>query len=427
MSFRTYLPDSVVDLFDGQNDAERSTEQASDSRQSVPSRSGDGHPRRARLADSIVFGILGAVFATWAVRIPAVSGSLALSEGDIGIALLGLAFGSIIGLLTSGVIVTHYGGRNVIRVGLGVYSLALVGITVTDGLATLVGVALVFGFGKGVTDVAANAQGVRIERAYPGQIMGSFHALFSGGGLVGAGFGAVATSVGLSVRMHFTLVGVVLLVTGLVASVWLLPKAPDAGTGRTVVLPSRTLIGFCVIGFCALFIEGVGNDWSAVYLETSAGGTATVGALGFAAFSGTMMLGRFLADHAVERANPKRFLRFTAVVAAIGIALTLVARPLITVVGFGVLGLGLAGMMPVALSLAASHDSGLPTEQAIAAVSTAGYGGFAVGPVVIGAIAEATSLRVAFVPALGLTVLLVGVTGLLPTVVRSVSEGETPA
>ncbi len=427
MSFRTYLPDSVVDLFDGQNDAERSTEQASDSRQSVPSRSGDGHPRRARLADSIVFGILGAVFATWAVRIPAVSGSLALSEGDIGIALLGLAFGSIIGLLTSGVIVTHYGGRNVIRVGLGVYSLALVGITVTDGLATLVGVVLVFGFGKGVTDVAANAQGVRIERAYPGQIMGSFHALFSGGGLVGAGFGAVATSVGLSVRMHFTLVGVVLLVTGLVASVWLLPKAPDAGTGRTVVLPSRTLIGFCVIGFCALFIEGVGNDWSAVYLETSAGGTATVGALGFAAFSGTMMLGRFLADHAVERANPKRFLRFTAVVAAIGIALTLVARPLITVVGFGVLGLGLAGMMPVALSLAASHDSGLPTEQAIAAVSTAGYGGFAVGPVVIGAIAEATSLRVAFVPALGLTVLLVGVTGLLPTVVRSVSEGETPA
>ncbi|RRJ33859.1 MFS transporter [Halocatena pleomorpha] len=395
--------------------------------QSASSQAGNERPRRARLADSVIFTVLGVVFSTWAVRIPAVSRALSLSEGEIGLALLGLAIGSIFGLMTSGVLVSRYGGRWVIRGGLGVYTVALVGITLTKGLVALIGAVLVFGFGKGVIDVAANAQGVRIERAYPGQIMGSFHALFSGGGLVGAGLGAVATSVGLSVQTHFTLVGTALFVTGLTASVWLLPKSPDAGTGPTVVLPSRTLVAFCVIGFCALFIEGVGNDWSAVFLETSAGGTETIGALGFAAFSGTMMLGRFLADHAVERTNPKRFLRFAALVAAVGIGLTLLARPLVAVVGFAVLGLGLAGMMPVALSIAATHDPETPPEQAIAAVSTAGYGGFAVGPVVIGLIAEATSLRVAFVPALVLIVLLVAVTGLLPTVARSVADAETPA
>lgn len=424
MGFRSYLPDSVVGLFGGQNDAERSIGQPSGPPQSAPS--GDT-PRGARLGNLIIFGILGAVFGTWAVRIPAVSNSLTLSEGDIGIALLGLAAGSILGLVMSGFLVSRYGGQRVIRVGLCVYSITLLCIALATGLTTLVGVVFVFGFGKGMIDVAANAQGVRIEQSYPGQIMGSFHALFSGGGLVGAGLGAVATSLDLSVQTHFTLVGVALFATGIGASAWLLPNDPSADTGPAFSLPSRKLVGFCVIGFCALFIEGVGNDWSAVYLETSAGGSATVGALGFGAFSFTMMLGRFLADHAVEWAGPKRFLRATAVVAAVGLALTLVAQPLITLVGFGILGLGLAGMMPVALSIAGNYDPETPTEQAIAAVSTAGYTGFAVGPVVIGVIAEATSLRVAFVPALGLTALIVVVTGILPSITRSVSDSETPA
>lgn len=428
MVFRKNLPDSVVGLLGGQKDAEKSmTEQASGGSQSVPSQSMSGSPRRSRLADSVVFGVLGAMFATWAVRIPAVSNSLALSEGDIGIALLGLASGSVIGLVTSGILVSRYGGQRVIRVGLGVYSLALLCIAFATGLATLVGVVLVFGFGKGLVDVAANAQGVRIERAYSGQIMGSFHALFSGGGLVGAGLGAVATSAGLSVQTHFALVGITLLIAGFVASRWLLPKNPTTNAGPAVTLPSRKLVGFCVISFCALFIEGVGNDWSAVFLETSAGASATVAALGFAAFSCTMMLGRFLADRAVEWAGPKQFLRLTAVVAAIGVGLTLLAQPILTLIGFGVLGLGLAGIMPVALSVAGTHDPDTPTEQAIAAVSTAGYAGFAVGPVVIGLIAEATSLRVAFVPALGLTALVVVCAGFLPTAIRAASNSETPA
>lgn len=381
--------------------------------------------RRARVADGLVFGILGAVFATWAVRIPAVRGSLGLSSGDIGVALLGLACGSIAGLATSGALVSRYGGRRVIRVGLCVYCLTLPAIALSDAFGVLVAILVVFGFGKGLVDVAANAQGVRIERAYPGQIMGSFHALFSGGGLVGAGLGAVATGLGLSVRIHFALIGVALLVGGLLLSVWLL--APDSGstTGPTFALPSRKLAGFCAIGFCALFIEGVGNDWSAVFLETSAGASATVAALGFAAFSLMMMVGRFLADRAVTRLGEHRFLRLTAVVAAGGLALTLVARTVVSLVGFGILGLGLAGVMPVAMSMAGNHDPDAPTEPAIAAVSTTGYGGFAVGPVAIGMIAEATSLRVAFVPALVLAVLIVLFTGTLPTVAHT-HEEEVP-
>lgn len=379
---------------------------------------------QARIADATMFAIVGAVFGTWAVRIPAISNTLDLSAGTISLALLALAAGSIVGLVTSGVLVSHVGGRQVIRGGLVIYCLSLPVIGWAGGLASLIGVLLVFGFGKGLMDVASNAQGVRIERAYPTQIMGSFHAVFSGGGLVGSLFGAVATGLGLSVRTHFALVGIVLLVSGLVVSRWLLANDPSSGGGQSFALPSRKLAGFCAIGFCALFIEGVGNDWSTIFLATAAGAEASIAALGFGAFSLMMMVGRFLADRFVARVGSKRFIRLAAGVAAVGLAVTLVAQTIVSLIGFGILGLGLAGVMPVAMSMAGNHDPDAPTESAVAAVSTAGYGGFAIGPVVIGAIAEATSLRTAFIPALVLAVLIVMLTATIPTVTRATHEQE---
>ncbi|ESP89669.1 MFS transporter [Candidatus Halobonum tyrrellensis] len=370
--------------------------------------------RRARVADSAVFAIVGTAFATWAVRIPAVEESLGLSSGDIGVALVGLAVGSVVGLLTSGALVSRYGGRTVIRAGLVLYCLVLPVVALAGGLVGLVAALVAFGFGKGLVDVAANAQGVRVESAYPGQIMGSFHALFSAGGLLGSGLGAAAVALGLSVGAHFALVGAALLACGLAASRWLLPRDGTADAGPAVALPSRELAGFCVIGFCALFIEGVGSDWSAVFLETAAGASPTVAALGFAAFSLTMMLGRFLADRVVRVTGATRFLRWAALLAAAGLAVTLVAEPLVSLVGFAVLGLGLAGVVPVAWTTAANHDPGTPAETAIAAVATAGYGGFVVGPVVIGAVASAATLRVALVPAVGLAALVALCTAALP-------------
>ncbi|QLC35173.1 MFS transporter (plasmid) [Halarchaeum sp. CBA1220] len=370
--------------------------------------------RRARLADATVFLVLGAAFGTWAVRIPAIQRALSLTEGAVGLALLGLAAGSIVGLVASGVLVGRVGARRLIRVGLVVYCLALPALAHAGGLTALVGGLAVFGAGKGLMDTAANTQGLRVERAYPKSIMGSFHALFSGGGLVGSAVGALAINVGLGVRTHFALVGVALLCVGLLTSRWLLPASAETSTGPSVALPSRRLLGFCLIGFCALFLEGVANDWSAIYLESGAGASATVAALGFAVFSLTMTVGRFVSDRVVDALGSRRFLRATAVVAAAGLALTLTAAPLPTLCGFALLGVGLAGMMPVAVSMAGRADPDTPTGSAVAAVSTTGYGGFAVGPVAIGLVADATSLRAAFVPALAFAVAVLAVSFALP-------------
>ena len=64
------------------------------------------------------------------------------------------------------------------------------------------------------------------------------------------------------------------------------------------------------------------------------------------------------------------------------------------IAGFAALGLGLAGVVPT-LFRAGADQPGVPTGQALAAVTSLGYLGFLAGPPIIGGVAQLTSLRLA--------------------------------
>lgn len=382
--------------------------------------SSEGIPREvrtARVANSIAFVILGAIFATWAVRIPAIETLFHLTKTDISIALLGLAVGSILGLIASSALVARYSAKTVVRLAIITYCLLLPVISLSGGLSTLLITLVGFGFGKGLLDVAANTQALHIEQAYPRQIMGGFHALYSAGALLGSLIGALFTSLGLSPQVHFLILAATFLSIGLTASVWLLPPEEDEieDTNTELALPSREILGFCLIGFCALLIEGIANDWSAVFLKGAAGARPAVAALGFAAFALAMTLGRFAADRAVDTVGPRRFIQLTAAIAALGVIVTLVPIPPVTLFGFGILGFGIGGVAPVNVSLVGQADLNRSPESAVAAVSTSSYAGFAAGPVAIGLLADATSLRVAFLPAIGVAAVIAALAFTLPT------------
>jgi MFS family permease len=85
------------------------------------------------------------------------------------------------------------------------------------------------------------------------------------------------------------------------------------------------------------------------------------------------------------------------------------SNPVVAIAGFTLTGIGLAATFPLALS-AAAVQAGSPSTN-IAAVSTAGYSGFMVGPPLIGIVAEATSLRVG----IGIVALLTTIVFLLGT------------
>ena len=135
-------------------------------------------------------------------------------------------------------------------------------------------------------------------------------------------------------------------------------------------------------------------DWSAVYLRDALGTTPAVAATGFAAFALMMATGRFGGDRLAARLGPARLLRVSGAAAAVGIGGALViGTPAAAIIGFGLVGLGIANVIPILFSVA-GRVPGTPPETVLAAVATTGYCGYLAGPPLIGLTAELTSLPI---------------------------------
>ncbi|MCI3928160.1 MFS transporter [Streptomyces sp. AN091965] len=355
--------------------------------------------RAMRLAVSAVFFVTGAAFATWAARVPAVQDRLDLSAGELAVALVGLSGGAFVGLPLVGGLVARYGSRTVLRAGMALYLAALTGLAFAPGLALLTAVLALFACGNTAVDVAMNTQGVLVERAYARPVLGGFHAMFSLGGIVGAGVGGLVASAGVGTGPHFAVTAVVLCAVAAWAATALAPEPRRAeraaDSGPLLALPGPGLWIPGLVAFCALMGEGVVNDWGAVYLHEVTGASAGLAGTGFAVFSAGMVVGRLSADRVRSRVGTTRFTLGCAAVAGVG-ALIPVASPTVLAgfLGYGLLGLGMAAVIPVVFSHAADLNPERPGPS-IAAVSAVGYVGFLAGPPLIGAVTESTTLRTA--------------------------------
>lgn len=361
-----------------------------------------GPPRAARAAVGLAFLVNGSAYANWVPRIPEVKDALGLGDLALGTALLGSGLGGLVGSLAAGPLVARFGSRTVTVVS----GLALAASIVLPGLAgswfALATALATIGTIDAVMDVAMNAHGVLVERRYERPILTSFHGLWSTGATLGALVGVAAASLGIGPAVHFALVGVLLAGLVLASARGLLPTAVDrvgslrTGDGRSGLLrPSRAVAVLGLLTLLAAFVEGVPADWSAVYLAQELGARAGAAGAAYAAFATAMLIGRFLGDRVVARWGPVATVRAGGLLAAAGMAfgLLLDSQPA-AVAGFALVGFGVCTLFPVTFS-AAGRVPGLPSGAAIGIVSLIGRGGFLVGPLVVGAVAELTSLRVA--------------------------------
>ena len=382
-------------------------------------------PRHARVAVFYVFFAHGALFASWAARLPALREELALSEAELGIALLGLTLGAIAGLPLAGWLVSREGSRRTVAQGLPVLALLLPCLALAPSLVLLVLAAAAFGIAGGAVDVAMNAHGFAVERLYERPILASFHAGFSLGGLAGAGAAALAAAGGVEPLPHFVAAAAALGAGGLLAARALLPAEADRPEKPVrFARPPRRLLPLALLAFCGLFGEAAVEGWSAVYLADELGAAAGTAALGIAVFSIAMATGRLTGDRLTVKLGPVTLTRAGGVAASGGLALALaVGTPAVALIGLAVMGIGLATLVPIAFRAAGSFP-GLTPGQGIAALTTVGYGAFVASPPLIGVVADATSLSAALWIVVGLAALLVF---FAPATAPAESAGEADA
>lgn len=299
--------------------------------------------RRARAATTLIFFLTGFVYAAWATRIPAVKSDLGLSDGALGLAILGLEAGAIAGLPAGGALAARAGSRTALRFGFAAYPVALVGVALAPTLPALAVALAAMAAASSVVDVAMNAQGIELERRYGRPLLSGLHAGHPFGLVAGGLAGSAAAAAGMSVSVHFAAVAALGLSAGIGATFWLIRDPALDGDGRTFGRPSGLLLGLGLIAFCAFLLDGAAYNWSAVHLSSEHGAGAGLAAGAFTLFSLTLAVGRLFGDRLVERLGRARVVQGCGVVAAAGSALA-IAAPATgpSLAGWALFGLGLA-------------------------------------------------------------------------------------
>jgi len=386
--------------------------------------------RRARAAVLAYFFVAGMVIAVWASRIPEVKQRAGLNDGELSVALLGLAVGSLAAMQVAGRMVDRYGSSSVMLPAALLASLALIGPGFANSLPYLFTALAAVGLGSGLLGVPMNVHAARVERRYGRPIMASFHAAFSIGGFVGSALGGATAYLGVSAPLTFIAVALAMAALAVAARKWLL-RGPDtvsatatpAHTGVRRGIPLRIVL-FGAAAFCCMLAEGSVADWAAVYLHDAREASGAVAALGFSAFSALMAAGRLVGDRLTATLGTVTIVRGGALLAASGLALTLFTPwAAVGVIGFAVMGAGLSCIIPQVFGAAVEYDPRRAGRN-LGFVSAMGQVGLLSGPVAIGAVAHTVDIAVALVvPA----VLCTGIALMAPALRGAVATRTAPA
>jgi MFS family permease len=375
--------------------------------------------RRPALITASVFLLNATMIATWVARLPATRDRLDLDARTIGLTLLMSGLGSLVAMPFIGKLAARWSSRPVIVVTALLCGSMLVAGAFTPNAVTTGAALFVFGAALGSWDVAMNIQGSYVDRRAGRDYMPRYHATWSLGAAVGAGVGALMAGAGVGVGIHFTVVAVSACVgSALLAAFCFLddrepvqppaaePSDDDEPQHRGPLL-SRRLVLIGVITLCGCLLEGAAADWIALYLTDERAATAELAALGYGMWATAMAVSRFSGTTLIERFGRVGAVRLAGAVVLVGVVATL-AAPGVWGAMIGVLfwGAGVALVFPAAMS--AGGETPGRAADGIATVSTIGYGGFLVGPPLIGLLAHEIGLGAALwvLPVLALGIVL---------------------
>jgi len=370
-----------------------------------------------RIATSLFAG-LGFQVGLWAVLVPELVASRGLSPGGLGVALGVLAATSILSLSAAGLVADRIGRRPLACAGSVGIGLSLVTLAAVEAPCALLPTVALYGLANGLLDLGANTIGADVEREHRIRVMIRLHAGFS----AAAALAALGTAGGLAAGVEAPALyaaggGALLALAGVTARAPLPPhvavdadapadlaRAREAARG-SLLRASGVLVAIALVTIC-FFGDGALEGYVALYMRELLGAGALLSGVGLAAFHAASLAGRLLSARALHRLGERNLITLAGATAASGMLILVLAQsaPLASA-GLLIVGASLSPVVPTALSVA-GRSSPARAGAAVSLVTTVGYGAFVLGPPLIGALADATSLRTAMVPVVASTALL---------------------
>jgi MFS family permease len=371
----------------------------------------DRGQQRAHHGARVAFFVIGLVSGSVFGRLPAVQERLDLSAGELAVAVIGVEGGALLGLSLGGVLASRCGNRRATGFGFAVYAPGIMVAALTPNLALLTVGLIIWAAANSVLDVALNAHGVELERAAGRPLLAGMHATQGLGLLTGAAAATAAATADLPLTVHFGVIAAIGLAGGLTGTRPMLPSpaststAPTRKNRRPRMRAPRQLLLLGALAFCAFLVDGVAANWVAVALRTDHDAAPGIASGGFLLFTAALVLGRAVADRIIARHSRSRLVQGCGAVVLVGtVVIALAPSVVLALLGWAVLGLGVAPLAPAVLGAApdarppGAGETAVPTipaPAAIATVTTIGYLGSFTGAPAVGAIAEITGLSLA--------------------------------
>jgi MFS family permease len=351
-------------------------------------------PGRVRTVRAAYF-MAGIGISAWAITVPFTKIRFGLNDAQLGLILLAPGIGGTLAMPLAGLAVARFGSRTVLLTAGILFGIILPSLTIAPSPLAFTVLLFTFGVLFAIIDIAMNAQGATTEARSGGLLMSSFHGLYSVGTLTVAVVTSLLLKLGASNAACALLCG-----AGIFAIIsqfkYLQPKAEDApADGPGFALPNRATILLGICCFACFLTEGAVTDWSTIFLRFSRSIPISLAFYGYAGFALAMAATRLAGDAIATRFGKTTLMRAGSLIAGGGMLLAVLTPYEITdVIGFALVGIGTGNIAPLVFS-AASRIPGLNPNASVPAVMTLGYAGFLLGPVIIGFVANATSLAVA--------------------------------
>ena len=363
------------------------------------------------------FAAMGVLWGMFAAVLPDIMTMLKVDESRLGLVMLFTPIAAVCAMLLAPRIGAALGG-----IALPVATLAMAGAFVLPGQAVVLWMfplaMLCCGAATGLTDVLMNARVSELENTRALPLMNLSHAAYS----FGYAGGALATGAMRSAAWSpaWVMGATACVCMALAVLTWEkdgaihgLRKPKDGTAGHLGLLP---LIGGGIV-LVAFLTENAAENWSALHIEKTLGGRPDQGAMGPATLALTMGAARLAGQGFAARVNPYRLLAGGAVIACIGALIAASAvSPVMAYAGFIVMGLGSSVIAPTAFSLVGKLAAPEARARAVARATLWGYFGYFFGPPMLGFIAGTFGLRMAFVFA---AAMLLVVLALLPVMSRN--------
>ncbi|WP_161888427.1 MFS transporter [Pontibacter russatus] len=351
---------------------------------------------KQRVSLSAFFFLSGFCFSSWAARIPTIKTSFGFNEAELGTILLAMPVSSLIGLPISGWLITRFDSRVPLSVAFVLFAVCLSLISLANTTGMLVAAIFLFAFCMRVLNISMNTQAITLQKLYDRKINGSFHGLWSTGGIAGVGYTTLMVALNIPMVPHLLSVSALAVLVTFVAYRFLLRNDRSAGGNKLAIgKPDPYILYLGLLVFFAAICEGGMFDWSGIYFQQVV--RVDIFTSGYLVFMVFMALSRFLSDRLIDRIGMPATYMMSAlfIFAGIGLA-TLVPSFWPAMAGFSLVGLGTAAVIPMTYTLAGASRKYSPG-MAISIIATYGIVGMLIGPPLIGYLAHAFSLRASFV------------------------------